>query len=169
MASFDAYAPLLKLCEGGWSDRKDDKGGATMMGVTLSTFRSWYGKDKTKYDLRNITYDQWKQIMKSGYWDKVKADQIANQSVAEIIADWAINSGVKTASKKVQRILGVAADGIIGKVSLSAINSASQEALHRSIKLAREDHFRAIVKSDPGQRVNLNGWMNRLARFIFKP
>lgn len=80
MASFDKYAPTLKKWEGGFVNDPDDAGGATMMGVTLATYRKWYGAGKSVSDLKNMSYDEWRTIMKGGYWDKCKADLFATRA-----------------------------------------------------------------------------------------
>ncbi|MEQ9245176.1 MAG: glycosyl hydrolase 108 family protein, partial [Nitratireductor sp.] len=49
------FVPSLNFTlgeEGGWSDHKDDPGGATMRGVTLRTFRR-FKPGASKRDLRN--------------------------------------------------------------------------------------------------------------------
>ncbi len=43
--------------EGGFANDPDDLGGATNSGVTLSTYRMYYGQDKTVEDLKNMCYD----------------------------------------------------------------------------------------------------------------
>ncbi|MFV2057955.1 MAG: glycosyl hydrolase 108 family protein, partial [Thiohalomonadales bacterium] len=60
--------------EGGWADHPDDPGGATMKGVTLATFRRYFGENKSKQDLRNISEQALQQIYSSGYWDKSSCD-----------------------------------------------------------------------------------------------
>ncbi|MBQ5796313.1 MAG: peptidoglycan domain protein [Kiritimatiellae bacterium] len=129
MASFDKYAPKLKRWEGGFGNDPDDPGGATMCGVTLATFRAWYGQDKTVADLRRMTDAQWRRIMKDGFWDKCWGDQIKNQSVAEIFVDWVVNSG-PAMIKKVQGLVGTTADGVLGPKTLLAINDCNPQKLH---------------------------------------
>ena len=163
MADFDKYAPLLHSLEKGVANDKDDKGGFTVDGVTLNTFRRYYGEYKTEMDLRNITTFQWKNIMKSGYWDVCKADQIDNQKIAEIIADWCVNSGTARV-RDVQTILGVKPDGAVGPVTLKAINSADPEELYRRLMTARIGWFEKIVVRNPSQKKFLKGWLNRLKR-----
>ena len=163
MANFYEFAPLLHSLEKGVADHKEDKGGFTVDGVTLSTFRRFYGADKTESDLRNISSFQWNNIMKSGYWDKCKADQIDNQKIAEIITDWCVNSGTDRI-RNVQTILGVKPDGCVGPVTLGAINGGDADDLYRRIMTARRGWFERIVRNDPRQKVNLRGWMNRLKR-----
>ena len=58
MAESKILAPFIRSWEGGFSNVRGDRGGATMMGVTLTTFRSVYGRSKTVDDLKKITEAQ---------------------------------------------------------------------------------------------------------------
>jgi len=58
MAEFGIYAPLLRKLEGGFVNDPQDAGGATNAGVTLNTFRAYYGQDRTIEDLKNISNTQ---------------------------------------------------------------------------------------------------------------
>lgn len=166
MASFDKYAPRLKKWEGNkYVDDPNDYGGATNSGVTLSTFRDVFGQDKTKEDLKNMTDEQWRAVMK-GIWDKCGGDSIKNQSVAEIYVDWCINSGVSKI-KMVQQMVGTPADGIVGPKTIRAINAANQEALHRSIKIRRAQRFIDQINANGRQMAFFNGWFNRLIDFNY--
>ena len=163
MANFYEFAPLLHSLEKGVADRKNDRGGFTVDGVTLTTFRQFYGQHMTKEDLLKMTVDQWKHILKSGYWDVCKADRIDNQKLAELITDWCVNSGTARI-RNVQTILGVKPDGCVGPVTLGAINGGNADELYRRIMTARRGWFERIVRNDPRQEENLQGWMNRLKR-----
>ena len=163
MADFMIYAPLLHSLEKGISNSPYDRGGFTVDGVTLTTFRRFYGQDKTETDLRNMTRPQWRHIMKTGYWDVCKAESIEDQRLAEIITDWCVNSGTARI-RNVQTILGVRPDGAVGPITLGAINGADRDELYRRIMAARVAWFERIVRNDPAQKRNLTGWMNRLKR-----
>jgi lysozyme family protein len=167
MAEFAKYAPTLLRLEGGYVWHKEDQGGPTCQGVTLKVYQQYYGKDKTKDDLKNIPYGHWCHIMKDGYWDMVKGDEIYNQSLAEIIADWAVNSG-KSGIRKVQELVGCKADGIVGPITLSLINTSDPEQLHEHIWKARQQFYINIVKRNPSQKVFMNGWMSRLNQFKYE-
>lgn len=169
MAYFTYYEPKLKKVEGYgiYTNKASDLGGATMSGVTLTTFRQYFGSDKTVSDLKKMTEAQWRYIFKRGYWDKAGADNIKNQSVAELIVDFCVNSGVGML-KKVQSLLGVAADGVIGPKSIAAINGANQQLLFNAIMAERRSKYFEIVAYNNGQKVNLQGWLNRLKMFTFK-
>lgn len=167
MADFKKYAPKLLQLEGGFVNHPEDKGGITNCGITLETFRSFLGQDKTVKDLQSMNYGMWKEIIKAGYWDKVKGDRIDNQSLAELIADWCVNSGL-AAIRKVQEIVGCKPDGVVGTITLSLINSSDPKELFERIWNARHQHYINIVKRSPSQKVFMNGWMNRLNSFKFE-
>lgn len=169
MADFDKYIPTLSALEGYgvFTNNPKDAGGATMSGITLATFRSYYGSHKTVEDLKKMTYEQWKYIMKSGYWDKVGGDKIMNQSVANILADWAVNSGAKAAAKAVQELVGASVDGIVGPMTIGCINRAPQVLLFGAIKAKRESFYFNIAWKDSTQKVFLKGWLNRLKHFSY--
>ena len=169
MADFEKYIPTLSRVEGYgvFTNNPKDPGHETMSGVTLSTFRAYYGSYRTVDDLKKMTFEQWKHIMKSGYWDKVKGDYISNQAVAEIWADFAVNSGPSVAIKKVQTLVGENADGAVGPLTLGAINRAPQELLFNAIKALRTAHYYELAWKDNNARSFLKGWLNRLKQFTF--
>lgn len=153
--------------EGGYCNRKADKGGPTNKGVTLTTYRSVFGQNKTIEDLKRITDAEWEYIFKKFYWDKCKADYIQDKSVAFILVDWGYNSGVKTAVTHLQRIVKTTADGIMGKQTLQAVNTRSPLPLFGALKQDRIAFYRAIVAKNPSQKVFLKGWLNRVNHFAY--
>lgn len=168
MADYRELVPIIKRWEGKYSNNPLDKGGCTNSGVTISTYRFYYGKGKTCNDLKNMKEEEWNHIFKTGYWDRYKADSILNQSVANICVDWLWASGVY-GIKYVQRILGVADDGVVGAKTLAALNGyPSQKDLFGKIKARRLKQFDDIVKKNPKQKVFLNGWRNRVNSFYYK-
>lgn len=121
MADVKKLAPFILKWEGGFVNDPDDLGGATNMGVTMATYKV-YCKRKGRPepaidDLKHLSNDEWIDILKSLYWDKWKADQIKSQSVANILVDWVWASG-NYGIKIPQELLGVTADGIVGKNTL---------------------------------------------------
>lgn len=162
MADYRNIIPFIKRFEGGYVNHPNDKGGCTNMGVTISTFRQYYGRNKTCEDLRKLTEEQWQYIFKKGFWDRIQGDKIECQSVANMIVDYVWASGVY-GIKYVQKLLGVSADGLIGSKTLQAINSyPSSKELFERIRQRRLDHFDAIVKNNPSQKVFLKGWKRRV-------
>lgn len=169
MAKAELLMPFILRWEGGFVDDPLDRGGATNKGVTIGTFRQFYGADATVEQLKNITDGQWLHIFKAGYWNPWQADEIANQSVANIVVDWAWASGTKTSVMKVQRIIGVNVDGIVGTKTLGAVNGACQQELFDKIHDARIKFVKGIVRRNPSQIRFLTGWLNRINALEFEP
>ena len=167
MADFKKYAPKLLQLEGGYTNHPDDQGGPTNLGVSYNVYKAYCGQEKTIKDLQNMSYGTWEKIMKDLYWDKCLADEIDNQSVAEIVVDWCVNSGL-VGLRKVQELVGTKPDGIAGPKTLKAINEAEQSELFERVMNARKQFYVNIVKRNPRQKVFMNGWMNRLLMFKFE-
>lgn len=162
MAKFDkALQKVLKL-EGGFVNNPNDKGGATNSGITISVYRSYFGHERTVEDLKTITYFETAYIYRFGYWDKIKGDEIKSQSVAELLFDFAVNSGVYTAVRKIQKIVGAVQDGTFGQQTLNAVNDYNPNDLFDKLKQVRQEYYDSIVTLNPSQKIFHKGWSNRL-------
>ena len=105
-------------------------------------------------------------IYKEEYWDKWKADTINNQTVAEFLVDWYINSGI-WGIKIPQRLLKVMDDGIVGPVTVSILNQANQSVILNLLKDLRINYLKYLVIQKPSQSKFLNGWINRVNSFTY--
>ena len=162
MANIKVLIPFLLHYEGVFVNDPNDSCGATNKGITLATFRSVYGRTKSIDDLKKLTNEQWKHIIKTLYWDKCKADMINDQSIANMLVDFAVNSGVATAVKKIQKVVGVVSDGICGLQTLAAINSRYPIETFNKLKAARLKYLQDIVKASPRKAKFLKGWNKRV-------
>lgn len=149
----------------GWANDPDDRGGATQTGVTFATFKNYRRmKGKTPpslSDLKNITYEEWRDLLFSLFWEKIHGNAIGNEDVAIMIADWYWGSGI-WAIKNTQKVLGVVRDGIVGAKTLAAISNyrGGQRSLWNDLREERSSYYRRIAKGR--QAKFLRGWMNRL-------
>lgn len=175
MAEVKKFEPFVLRWEGGakYTNNKHDRGGATKYGITIATWRT-VGYDKNgdgkidEKDVQLITEEDFKKVLKRNFWDKWKADEIKNQSVAEILVDWLWASG-KWGIIKPQQLLGVKADGIVGKQTLAAVNGyPNQRQLFEALKNARKSYINKLIKADPSQIVNKKGWLNRINALEYK-
>ncbi len=171
MADVNKLTPHILKWEGGFVNDPDDLGGATNMGVTMNTYIAYCRRKgypvPTVTRLKNLSEKQWTDILKTMYWDRFRADEIHSQSVADICVDWLWLSGV-TAIKRVQSILGVKPDGIVGPVTLSAINSRSALPLFGAIKQSRLAHIDELCTKRPKNEKYRLGWTNRLNDLVFQ-
>ncbi len=154
-----------KAKAGGIVNDPDDRGGATMVGVTFGTFCD-YCKRKGMYTpkvsaLSKLSYPDWIDILKTMFWDRWQADRIADQRVAEILVDWVWTSGSYGISIP-QRLLGVKADGIVGPKTLAALNRQDPNEIFQKIKRARIAYIDQICQRRPANSKFRNGWLRRL-------
>lgn len=164
MAKKEMLIPFILKWEGGYVHHKNDKGGATNKGVTFATWEQYCkrkGKHANLTSLRHMTNAEWEEIFTEMYWEKCGADNIESQRVANLIVDWAWMSGLGII-KRMQRLVGMNADGIVGPKTLAAINGKSGITLMGQLRLEREAYYRSIVNARPSQKVYLQGWLNRL-------
>lgn len=170
MADINKLAPLILQWEGGYVNDPLDNGGATNMGVTVSTWQQvGYDKDGDgdidAVDVKLLDKNDFLAVLRK-YWDRWQADKIQNQSIANILVDWVWGSG-KWGIIHPQRILGVTPDGIVGTATIKAINDADPEVLFSKIYAARINFLEGIVQRRSSQARFIKGWKNRLADFTF--
>lgn len=144
--------------EGGFVNDPRDPGGATNKGVTLATFRSIFGKDKTVKNLKEITDSQWMTIFKTRFWDRYKADNIKDEWIAYLLVDWLWTSGPGNAINRVQKFLGLKVDGIVGNVTINKINSYNGKELFIKLWHLREN----FIKTRAQYPIYGKGWLRRL-------
>ena len=155
----------------GFANDPDDLGGATMCGVTLVTFTEYCRRKgyprPTIVRLKAIKYTEWLEILKTMFWDKWKADQINNESIALILVDWVWGSG-KYGITIPQKAIGVTADGIVGPKTIAAVNAKDPKQLFDLIRKERLAYIERICRSRPTNLKYKRGWLNRLNDIKFK-
>lgn len=155
---------VLKF-EGGYVNHPNDKGGATNFGVTQKTYDSFRDKLKLpRTDVKNISSDEVEQVY-SDYWRAASCDKIcpSHPLTAAVVFDCAINSGPKQAIKILQRVVKAKPiDGIIGRVTLSAVFGSNDRQLALEYLDARQDFFFSLVEKNSSQFVFLKGWLRRV-------
>lgn len=172
MANFDIFYTQLAKHEGGYVNHGADRGGETYAGISRRYHPTWSGWnviDSTKKPITTISslVPLVKDFYYREFWDKIQGNQIKSQSVANLLADYAVNSGISRAIKDIQGILGVVQDGIIGSITVNAINSSDSLQLFEALKSKRIAYVNQIARNDSSQSVFLNGWLNRINSFFF--
>lgn len=153
--------------EGGYVDHPDDKGGPTKYGITLKTARSYYEhRDMNKETLKDLRVRHATEIYKDGYLVGPKINLLKNRMVRAITFDTAVLYGPARAIGFLQLEVGVEADGIIGPITLGAVNNFRYAmVLLNSIIVRRIRYSVHRVVEDPTQLDFLEGWIVRALSF----
>jgi len=97
-----------------------------------------------------------KQIEHDDYWVPLKLDAVNDQDVANKIFDMAINTGVKTAARMTQEALEIEIDGVIGPITIAAINDAAPDKLLTKLRSLAIMHYQSLAAEDPAE---YNKWL----------
>lgn len=140
------------------TNRKNDLGGRTQWGISEpANPQAWQDGKVTEDEARSIYH---RKYIKP--FEGVQDERLLAQMV-----DFGVTSGPGLVAQKVQEILQLEVDGIVGPHTLEAINSADPIRLNNQLALARIKMIGRIVHNRPAQAENINGWINRaLSHFI---
>lgn len=148
--NFDLAFDRLMGHEGGYVNDPEDPGGETNWGISKRTY--------PQVDIAQLTRENAKVIYKKDFWDRVRADQLYD-GVAFQTFDFAVNSGIETAVRYLQRALGVADDGYWGPVTKRAATASSEsDQIMRLCALRLKFMTRLSIWPKYSR-----GWSNRIA------
>lgn len=135
--------------EGGYVNDPHDPGGETNMGISKRAYPD--------LDIKSLTKAKALIIYRKDYWDKVQGDYLP-AGLDLVALDAAVNSGTNQSTKWLQSAVGSTPDGIIGPLTMKAIQEGDttkiiEEALHKRLL------FLKGLKTFPRYG---KGWLNRL-------
>lgn len=148
--TFDDVCNRLLGHEGGYADGEGDPGGETNWGISKRAYPD--------VDIKRLTQDGAKAIYRRDFWDRINADRLPD-GVAFQLFDFAVNSGIETAVRYLQRAVGVADDGHWGPVSQAAVDRMSESDQILLLNAARLDFMTRLVNWPTASR----GWARRIA------
>ena len=150
------FAWLLEH-EGGFvADPLDNDGGCTNLGCTKRTYEDWIGRSVTVDEMRALTPDDVEPIYRARYWKPVQADLLPH-GLDWMLFDWAVNSGPRTASKALQRLVMVRDDGVIGPNTMDAMARCETRRLIDGLHQERADFYGGLSTFHRFGK----GWMRR--------
>jgi len=161
--NWDKCFDLVIVNEGGYVDNPADPGGATNWGCTKAVWEQYIGHEVSKKDIRNLTKEDVKPLYKRNYWDAIHGDALPS-GLDYCLFDCAINSGVGRATKFIQEIVGVFADGAIGNNTVTAINQMNTVTMINEFSDKRQA-FLETLKTFP---VFGKGWTKRVTEVRIK-
>lgn len=174
MTDVNILAPIILKWEAGFQNSPNDRGNyddqhnliGSNKGITPATYKQAYGVYPTVHMMRELSVYQFSYILKKLFWDGWKADEIKNQSVANILVDWHWASG-GWGIMKPQGLLGLKEDGVVGPVTIAKVNAQDPQTFFNQVKAARISFVQNIVAQHPEQSEWLHGWENRINSFVF--
>lgn len=150
--NFDQAFPLLVNIEGGYVNDPNDPGGETKYGISKRSY--------PQLDIKNLTLDQAKQIYLKDYWGIVGCDAVPDIIKYDLF-DMSVNQGQVTAIKCLQHAVGETEDGLLGPLTLQAVQSTPPYRL-----LFRFDAARLVLYAESIDASWLDfgrGWVRRIA------
>lgn len=160
--------------EGGWTV---DNGGQTYQGISRKAWPSWPGWPlidgwiKKRGNPRQGMHFNIPAIdnlvpafYKKNYWDKISGDHIENQTIANFLYDFYVNSN--SAIVQVNEALGGRSGSIINETSLKIINERPGFAYNVMYQVRKNHYTRLAAK--PNLKKYKNGWFARLESFPSK-
>ena len=133
--------------EGGYVNHPADPGGETKYGISKRSYPDLNIKLLTRADAGAI-YER-------DFIKKHRLHELVDYATAEWVLDWLVHSGPSVVGR-LQRKLGVTADGIIGDDTLKALNGMKDPKDILRWRLA----FLVSLAKHPF----LQGWINRLIK-----
>lgn len=157
----DAFARLIGH-EGAYTKDSRDPGNWTGGKVGLGELKGTkFGISAAQYPDENIaglTLARAREIYRRDYWSRIQGDQLPAW-IAFDVFDAAVNSGVETATKWLQRAVGAQPDGILGAKTIACARRADP-----ATAVARFNGIRlAAMTNMPTWPDHGRGWARRIA------
>lgn len=137
--------------EGGYSNDPNDPGGETNWGISKRSY--------PKVDIKHLTREGAYAIYLVDFWRRIDADRLPD-GVAFQLFDFAVNSGIETAVRYLQRAIGVADDGHWGPSSQTMLDATLESDIIMLLCAERLD-FMTRLKNWPSDG---KGWARRIAQ-----
>jgi lysozyme family protein len=148
--TFDAFIDRVLSHEGGYVNDPRDPGGETKFGIAKRSYPA--------VDIRNLTRADAIAIYERDFWRRVQGDKLPRAFAFQAL-DAAVNHGIGNAVRWMQRAAGAADDGVIGPLTLAAVNRANPADLVLRFNAERLRFYAKLSTFDAFGR----GWVNRVA------
>lgn len=149
--TFDVVFDRVLGHEGGYVNDPNDPGGETQWGISKRSY--------PHINIKELTRDGAKEIYRRDFWDRLGADGLPD-GVAFQLFDFAVNSGIGTAIRYLQRAIGVADDGYWGPISKAKALATSETDMILGLNAERLE-FMTKLKN---WQFHGRGWARRIAQ-----
>jgi lysozyme family protein len=157
-SGYDEALRRLLPHEGGYSNHPSDPGGPTNYGITIHDYRRYVKPGADASDVRVMRIEEAGAIYRAKYWDALRCDDLPS-GIDYCVFDYGVNSGVGRSAKVLQRVVGVAADGRVGPLTLAAVSARDPASLINAICDERLAFLRRLTTWPVFGR----GWSRRVA------
>lgn len=165
MTFFDTCFDRLILAEGGFSDDPQDPGnwtgGRVGVGRLVGTKYGIAANTYPDLDIRNLSLEKAKEIYYRDWWQKAGADFLPQDMIFQLW-QFAVNAGMGNGIRVLQRAAGVTADGVVGPITISAIQKMDKKDLPLRFIAFALKHYTSLNKFSNSGR----GWTNRTAEAL---
>jgi lysozyme family protein len=101
------------------------------------------------------------------YVDGPGFSKIKDSKLQAQLIDFGVNSGPSVAVRKLQKILNVPEDGVLGFGTLAALEKAHPwEDVNNLLVAARVRMIGKVIYNNPSQLRFINGWLDRALQFM---
>lgn len=145
--------------EGSATNDPTDKGGRTQFGIAEKSNPAAWKDGKVTLDEARAIYLR-KYVVAPGF------DKIHSVPLQQQLVDFGVVSGPAVAIQKLQHVLGVAEDGVLGPHTLAALAAGDVLVINNLLLAERIKLIGRIVHTTPSQVKFLNGWLNRALEFL---
>ena len=145
--------------EGGFVDNPNDPGGATNLGITLTTLDGFEHKNLPVSAIRNLDRPTAEQIYHANFWLKMSCGLLP-AGVDLMVFDSGVNIGPGRAIEQLQDALVVDVDGLLGPMTLAAAAKANAHDLIADMGLIEQHYYRSLSRFP----IFGKGWLARVDR-----
>lgn len=149
----------------------------TVAGIYKAAHPNWLGwfiindtLQRNKGDVKAASRELYKnthltelvmQFYKEKFWDRMRLDELHSSNTAVEIFIFAVNSGTKNAIRKAQKVVGILQDGLVGRMTLSALNNFDRDTFDMKFDEVEIAFYDDLIKRKPSFAIYQNGWHNR--------
>ncbi len=149
--TFDEAFDKLIGHEGAYVNNPNDPGGETNWGISKRSYPN--------INIKDLTREGAKLIYKKDFWDVLDLEGFTNNLRFQIF-DFAVNSGIETAIRHLQKVINVADDGHWGPISKAAASLFTENELIMGLNAERLEFMTRLSIWDKFGR----GWARRIAQ-----
>lgn len=101
------------------------------------------------------------EFYKVEFYDKMKLDLITSKHKQLEMMCFGINTNPIRCIKKVQELLGLTVDGIIGNKTITALNAFDESLFDKLFDLEEKEFYNELVENKERFKIYKDGWFNR--------